>query len=151
MAIDKRRKKAKLEVPKGGKKKDVRVREAIILNELAPLQGRYIRSKNTGKSVKIIGKGIKETAHHAAKSRYSTLTALDAKRQIKNSKKVDEFKPNKNKSQSRLKPKKMVELKGKNKQKTSKIMVAEKRYKKTTKSGKTKKKTVQLLYCVTGK
>ena len=147
--------KKKPDIPKGGKKKDRLEREDILIRELTPLKGKHIRNISTGKAVKVTGKSIKETAHHASKSRYSSVTALGTARHIKKAKPVKTHTPKSN--QSQRKASSMLEMRTKTDTGSAKVMVEvrerqrKKKGKKGSKKNTNSKKTKLLHYCVTGK
>jgi hypothetical protein len=74
-------------IPKGNTAIERAKRRKQIKNALKPLQGKYVRSNESGDKIKITKDGISETAYHASKRYTSTLAAMDAPRQLRTAKK----------------------------------------------------------------
>lgn len=118
------------DIPAGTSRKDVKAREKLITDSLRRLRDTSpngsILNKESRKPIKITAEGISETAHHAAKGKASTISALDAERQIRKSKKKRTSSPKNNARQQKMSVAKMHEYRGKRDGKKVKVMIGEK-------------------------
>ena len=117
------------DIPAGASRKDMEAREKLITDSLRKLRGSSrkgsVFNEESRKLVKITHRSIKETARHASKRKASTLSALDAERQIRTSKKKRTSPPKNNSTQQAMRIEKMHEYRGKREGKKVKVMIGE--------------------------
>lgn len=100
-------------IPRGEEKEDVYRRKEILIRELLPLIGTKVKCPAlNNRDVEFIFFSIDETATHAARRYQSTLVALHVKEAIKVAKFVKSDTPKDTRQMSKMKFRKMYELKG---------------------------------------